>query len=124
MVASRLTSAVRRFGFLAFHLGRVLGLAHGEVALRQRNLGVGGELRFLALLQRQRRLDLGVASGFGFADGGVALDLGRPPLAQRVQVPFFVADFLNRQDIDADPISPGRSPLRSSASAQSSDDRC
>ena len=110
---------------LRLDLGLVLRLADHEVALRLRDLGVGDELRLLPFLQRLRRLDLRIAMRLGLADRGVALDFGRPPLAERVEVLLFVArspeSSARRRRC---PSSRDRWPPRWSASARSSDGRC
>ncbi len=56
----------------------------------------------LPFLVGHRRLDRRVALRLRLADDGVALDLGRALLAERVEVAHLVADLLDRQDVDVD----------------------
>src|SRR6266508_2273887 len=67
----------------------------------ERAISASVESDLFAFLQRERGFDLGIAFCFGLADLSVAFDFRRAPLAERVQIAFFVANLLNRQSVKA-----------------------
>src|SRR5581483_743160 len=79
-------------GRLGLHLRLVLRLADVPLLLRLGDEGQVLVLPLLGLAQRGRRADRRLPGGRGLPDGRVALDLGRPLLAERLDVPFLVLD--------------------------------
>ena len=90
---------LRSLRLLGLDFGRILRLANGEVTLGLGDLSVSSILGFFTCLQRLRRLDFRVAGRLCFADGRIALDLGRAPFAKGIEVTFFVAYLLNGQHV-------------------------
>ena len=91
-----------RLRLLGLDRGVELGLPRFLVAQRLRDGDVGLVALGLAFLVGHRRLDHRVALRLRLADDGVALDLGRALLAERVEVALLVADLLDGQDVDVD----------------------
>ena len=80
------------FGYFLVHRGLITRDVGLIIALRLGNLGVGGELGFLAGLRGLRGFDHRVPVGFGLRDLRVPFDLGYARFAEGFEVALAVAD--------------------------------